>query len=214
MNDTNSKFVAMFNNSSVGEAVTQSNLDASTRFMAILATLSLFLMIFSVNTSAAEETLTLKINSTAVSVNWYNNPSVEALINLVKESPLTIKMSQYGGFEQVGPLGTSITRNDVQTTTQAGDIVLYSENQIVIFYGSNSWSYTRLGKISRMSEQEIIELLRDKDITIKLSVNEVPNTLKSLTVTISSDSSYSFTIYSKHRWNCQSRNDCNRNLQQ
>ncbi len=57
-------------------------------------------------------------------------------------------MSMYGGFEQVGEIGTSLPRNDVQTTTSAGDIVLYSGNQIVIFYGNNSWAYTRLGHIT------------------------------------------------------------------
>ena len=134
----------------------------------------------------------LKVNDNVVAVEWENNASVEALRNLIKDSPLTIKMSQYGGFEQVGSLGTSITRNDVQTTTQPGDIVLYSGNQIVIFYGSNSWAYTRLGKISGMSEQEIKNLLQGKDITITLSEN-TSNSLKSLEISISGDSSYSFT---------------------
>ena len=73
----------------------------------------------------------------------------------------------YGGFEQVGPIGQSITRNDSQTTTSSGDIVLYSGDQIVIFYGSNSWSYTRLGKID-LSEDEMTELLSNGDVTITL----------------------------------------------
>lgn len=139
------------------------------------------------------EALILKVNDTVVTVNWENNASVSALEELVKGSPLTINMSPYGGFEQVGSLGTSITRNDVQTTTQAGDIVLYSGNQIVIFYGSNSWAYTRLGKISGMSEQEIKELLQGSNVTITLSAEEKSNPLKSLTVEISSDLTYSFT---------------------
>ena len=72
----------------------------------------------------------------------------------------------YGGFEQVGSLGTSLPRKDVQTTTSAGDIVLYSGNQVVVFYGSNSWSYTRLGHISDKSAAELKELLGHGDVAI------------------------------------------------
>ena len=129
--------------------------------------LIIFIVIFGIcNMAAAIE---LKINDTVVEVEWEKNNSVDALRSLVEEAPLTIEMSQYGGFEQVGSLGTRITRNDVQTTTQPGDIVLYSGNQIVIFYGSNSWTYTRLGKISNLSKQEIKELLQGKDVTVTLS---------------------------------------------
>ena len=87
----------------------------------------------------------LKIGDTEVPVIWEENESVDALKALAAEGPLTIHMSMYGGFEQVGPIGQDIVSNDQQTTTQAGDIVLYSGDQIVAFYGSNSWAYTRLG---------------------------------------------------------------------
>jgi hypothetical protein len=75
----------------------------------------------------------------------------------------------YGGFEQVGSIGTYITRNDVQTTTQAGDIVLYSGSNIVVFYGSNSWAYTRLGHISDKDESQMEELLSNGDETVTIS---------------------------------------------
>ena len=84
--------------------------------------------------------------------------------------PLSIQMSMYGGFEQVGSLGTSLTREDERTTTQAGDIVLYSGNQIVVFYGSNSWAYTRLGRITDKSAGELEELLGNGDVTITLEL--------------------------------------------
>lgn len=112
--------------------------------------------------------LQMKIGNTPVIVDWENNESVEALRALCQDGPLTIQMSMYGGFEQVGPLGQSIPRDDVQTTTQAGDIVLYSGNQIVVFYGSNSWAYTRLGHISDKSEQEMAEVLGNGDVTITI----------------------------------------------
>ena len=74
----------------------------------------------------------------------------------------------YGGFEQVGSIGTGLPRNDVQTTTAAGDIVLYSGNQLVIFYGSNSWSYTRLGKITDKDKDELKDLLGNGDVTVTI----------------------------------------------
>ena len=110
-------------------------------------------------TSPAEElTMMLRIDDTEISVRWEDNESVEALKDLIQDTPLTINMSMYGGFEQVGSLGTSLPRNDVQTTTEAGDIVLYSGNQIVVFYGSNSWAYTRLGHVE-LSASEMSDLL-------------------------------------------------------
>ncbi len=112
--------------------------------------------------------LQMKIGNTPVTVDWEDNESVEALRALCQDESLTIQMSMYGGFEQVGPIGQSIPREDVQTTTQAGDIVLYSGNQIVVFYGSNSWAYTGLGHISDKSAQEMAELLGSGDVTITI----------------------------------------------
>ncbi len=107
----------------------------------------------------------LKIADSEVPVTWEDNPSVEALREIM---PLTIRMSMYGGFEQVGSIGQSITRDDEQITTAPGDIVLYSGNQIVIFYGSNSWAYTRLGHVD-LSQQELTELLGKGDVTVALT---------------------------------------------
>ena len=113
-----------------------------------------------------EKTMVLRIGDKEVPVTWEDNDSVSDLKALAQDG-LTIGMSMYGGFEQVGPIGKSITRNDSQTTTSSGDIVLYSGDQIVIFYGSNSWSYTRLGKVD-LSEDEMTKLLSNGDVTITL----------------------------------------------
>lgn len=106
----------------------------------------------------------LLIGETEVPVIWETNDSVEALKELL---PLTIQMEMYGGFEQVGPIGQSITRDDRQTTTDYGDIVLYSGDRIVVFYGSNSWAYTRLGHID-LSREEMMDLLGNGDVMITL----------------------------------------------
>ena len=122
-----------------------------------------------VDNSEAAKDMRMKINDVEVSVEWEENESVNALKQLVAEKPLTISMSMYGGFEQVGSIGQNLPRNDVQTTTGAGDIVLYSGNQLVVFYGSNSWAYTRLGKITDKSESQMKELLGNGDVTITIT---------------------------------------------
>ncbi len=111
----------------------------------------------------------MTIGATEVTVAWEDNESVAALKELCGEGPLTLQMSMYGGFEQVGPLGTDLPRQDVQTVTEAGDIVLYCGNQIVVFYGSNSWAYTRLGHITDRTAQEMTDLLSQGDVTITIT---------------------------------------------
>lgn len=123
--------------------------------------------------NAKEETetmLQMKIGETLVAVEWEKNQSVQALKDLCTSAPLTIQMSMYGGFEQVGYIGSSLPRNDVQTVTRPGDIVLYSGNQIVVFYGSNSWSYTRLGHITSQDAAGLTKLLGNGDVTITIGV--------------------------------------------
>ena len=116
-----------------------------------------------------DSTMIMKIGDTKVNVEWEDNQAVEALRDMAKDGNVTIQMSMYGGFEQVGSIGQSLPRDDKQTTTSSGDIVLYSGNQMVVFYGSNSWSYTRLGHISDKDEAEMADLLSKGDVTITIS---------------------------------------------
>lgn len=110
----------------------------------------------------------MTINDTEVTVEWEDNESVKALKEKVAEGALTLHLSAYGGFEQVGAIGETLPSADIQTVTKPGDIVLYSGNQMVIFYGSNSWSYTRLGKITDKTETELQELLGGNEVTVVL----------------------------------------------
>ena len=112
--------------------------------------------------------LTLKIDGIEVDVIWADNDSVKALKNLAKDG-LTINMSKYGGFEQVGSIGSTLPSTDTRITTNPGDIVLYSSNQIVLFYDSNTWSYTKLGHIN-LSKSELTDLLGDEDVVITLNL--------------------------------------------
>ena len=116
-----------------------------------------------------DSTMIMMIDGTKVNVEWEDNQAVERLRDMAKDGDITIQMSMYGGFEQVGSIGQSLPRDDKQTTTSSGDIVLYSGNQMVVFYGSNSWSYTRLGHISDKDEAEMADLLSQGDVTITIS---------------------------------------------
>ena len=116
--------------------------------------------------------LRMMIGNTAVAVDWENNESVEALKAQCENEPLVIQMSMYGGFEQVGPIGSRLPSNDAQTTTSAGDIVLYSSNQIVVFYGSNSWAYTKLGHITDQNASGMADLLSNGNVTVTISMED------------------------------------------
>ncbi len=121
------------------------------------------------NTEENEVTnMNVQVADVVFSATLEENEAVSALVEMMRESPVVIQMSDYSGFEKVGPLGTSLPANNSQTTTQAGDIVLYNGNQIVIFYGSNSWSYTRLGHIDDLTGWE--EALGSGDVTVTFSL--------------------------------------------
>lgn len=97
-----------------------------------------------------------------------DNSSAEEFQELLSQGPLTITMEDYGGFEKVGPLGTTLTRNDTQITTAPGDVILYQGNQITIYYGVNSWNFTKLAKINDPSGLQ--EKLGDGTVTVTFSL--------------------------------------------
>ena len=122
----------------------------------------------SVISSSEECSMKLLINEKEIPVIWENNDSVNEIKEEATKGDITVSMSMYSDNEQVGSLGKSYTRNDKQTTTHNGDIVLYSGSNIVLFYGSNSWAYTRLGKMD-LSEAEVTELLSNGDVSVRLT---------------------------------------------
>lgn len=128
----------------------------------------------SAESSAEEDKMTemiLKINGEEVNVTWEDNDSVRALAELAAGSGLTAETSIYGGFEQVGGLGTALPSSDTQQTAQPGDIMLYSSSNIVVFFGNNSWAYTKLGHIEGKSADELRALLGGETCEITLLSN-------------------------------------------
>ena len=115
------------------------------------------------------KTLELKIDNIVVEVFWLDNDSVKALKELAKDG-LTLELHEYGGFEQTGLIGSTITSNDSWIDVDYGDIVLYQSKQICLYYDKNSYSFTKLGHIN-LSKSEVRELLADKDnVTITLTL--------------------------------------------
>lgn len=112
--------------------------------------------------------MNIQVGDTIFTSTLENNQAVRELLSILSEGPLVLELDDYSGFEKVGPLGFNLTRSDSQTTTERGDIVLYNGSNIVIFYESNSWSYTRLGKIDDLTNLE--EALGSGSVTITLSI--------------------------------------------
>ncbi len=121
----------------------------------------------SVQDNSEEDNMKLFINDVEIPVIWEENDSVSEIVEEAAKGDIVISMSMYGGNEQVGSLGKRYSSNDKQTTTHNGDIVLYNSSNLVVFYDSNSWGYTRLGKID-LSEQKVTDLLSNGDVTITI----------------------------------------------
>ena len=94
-----------------------------------------------------------------------DNSSATAFYQLLEKEPVTVDMHDYGSFEKVGPLGTTLPSNDTQINTEAGDIILYQGNQITIYYDTNSWNFTRLGKVDGKSQAELKQILGKGNVT-------------------------------------------------
>lgn len=115
-----------------------------------------------------EMKMKVQIGDQSFTATLEDNTAVRELVDMMREAPVSIDMSDYSGFEKVGSLGRSLTTDNRQTTTGAGDIVLYNGDNIVMFYGSNSWNYTRIGHIDDLTGWE--EALGDGSITAVFSV--------------------------------------------
>ena len=111
-------------------------------------------------------------NGTAFTATLVENSSTQALKELLAAGDLTIEMSDYANMEKVGPIGTTLPRNDERITTSAGDLILYQGNSFVIYYAPNTYSFTRLGRIDNVSEDELRAALGEGDVTVTLSLNE------------------------------------------
>lgn len=118
------------------------------------------------------ETIKITVSGKSLPVKIEDNDATKALVAALRESSISYEAHDYGGFEKVGALGLSLPASDTQITTQAGDVILYSGNQIVLFYGSNAWSYTRIGKMQYGTLDELKDFLQagQGNISVTLSL--------------------------------------------
>lgn len=115
-------------------------------------------------------TIYIKVNNQVLNIELEDNLATEKLVEKLKNEDITIKVHEYGGFEKVGNLGFSLPREDKNITTIPGDLVLYQGNQISLFYDSNSWNYTKLGKIKDVNSQELKDILGEGDSILTVSL--------------------------------------------
>ena len=118
-----------------------------------------------------KDTLYIKIGENILEAELTENSSAAALTELLKDKDITIEMHDYGDFEKVGEIGTNLPVNDERITTAAGDLILYQGDKFVIYYDTNSWNFTRLGKIKNISETELKNILGENNVTVTLTLN-------------------------------------------
>ena len=136
------------------------------RFFLFLSVLSCITTVY-----ASEDSMKITINITSGSGNHTiaatlaDNSSAKAFAELLSNGPVTVDMQDYGNFEKVGDLPSSLPRNDTSITTEPGDIILYQGNKITIYYNTNSWSFTRLGKVEGVTQAELKKILGKGNVT-------------------------------------------------
>ena len=117
-----------------------------------------------------DDSVKVKINDNVFDVKLENNSATQEFIKELKKGNVTVNASEYGGFEKVGNLGFSLPTSDENIGTAPGDIVLYQGDKISLFYGSHSWSYTKLGKIDDVDSNKLKEVLGSGDVTLEFSL--------------------------------------------
>ena len=116
--------------------------------------------------------LKITVNNEELSLELVDNEATKELINKLKEQEVVVNASEYDNFEKVGDLGFSLPTSDEKIETEPGDLMLYQGNQITLFYNSNTWSYTRLGKVINKNSEELKHILGQDDVTMTLSLSE------------------------------------------
>ncbi len=116
----------------------------------------------------------IQVNDTVFTAKFEDHSSAEAFRTLLESGPLTVSMRDYGNFEKVGDLGQSLPQNDTSITTVPGDVILYQGDSITIYYDTNSWTFTRLGRIQNVTKEELVEALGSGDVTVVFSLED-PN---------------------------------------
>ena len=120
----------------------------------------------------AAEKINIEVNGHTLTATLSDNSSSQAFVKMLENGKVTVEMSDYGDFEKVGSLKTTLPRNDEYITTEPGDLILYQGNSITIYYDVNSWNFTRLGKIDDITQSELKNILGKGNVTAVFSLPE------------------------------------------
>ncbi len=118
-----------------------------------------------------EMKMRIQVGDTAFTATLAENSTVDALKELMADGPLTLDMSDYANMEKGADLGVTLPQNNEQMNTQAGDIILYQGRTFVIYYDTNSWSLTPIGKIDNVNVESLRAALGAGDVTVVLSLD-------------------------------------------
>lgn len=116
-------------------------------------------------------TMNITINGKTVSCQLVENSSTRALLAQLEKGNITYEADDYGNFEKVGYIGFNLPQNNESITTTVGDVILYQGNNICLYYGTNSWTFTRLGKIEGMSKDELKTFLNAGEGSVKVTLS-------------------------------------------
>ena len=131
---------------------------------------SAILVLMSALMASSQTTILLTVDNRTATATLADNAATRTLLSMLDKGPVTVNMTDYGGFEKVGPLPQALPSSDTYITTSAGDIMLYDDDNIVIFYGSNSWSYTPIGRIDGASASNVKSFLGTGSIKLTFSL--------------------------------------------
>ena len=121
-----------------------------------------------------EQKLYLTIGGVTKTATLVNNTSTEALVEQLKNGDITYEAHDYGNFEKVGPLGYTFPQNNEQINTVPGDLILYQGSNLCIYYDTNSWNFTRIGKLDNMTQADIKTWVNagGDNVSVTLSISE------------------------------------------
>lgn len=123
------------------------------------------------NIAEEEMEIYIKTGEECAAMELARSDAARELKDRLSDGDVVFAADDYGGFEKVGSLGFSLPRSDERITTSSGDVMLYQGDNIVIFYGSNSWAYTPLGRIEGLDDAALESFLQAGGGEVKITLS-------------------------------------------
>ena len=124
-----------------------------------------FIALYNTNNSKVVDSVKVIINDKEYKLNLENNETVKELVKML---PLNIKMNELNGNEKYYNLNKTLPTNSYKPNKiNAGDVMLYGDDCLVIFYKSfdTQYSYTKVGHIDNLPD------LGNKNIDVKIEID-------------------------------------------